>query len=190
MAMSQLYMAPADYCNSPMSFSNVPDLVSSYDDMTTDPSPSPPMVCESLLQSSIRDTDIEIKMFSSLDNYNNAYAAAANFEYLRQQQPTPPQAAIVNSIEFTDLTQLHNDDSSRRRRRSTTAQDKEAATNMRIVSPLTPPITAWLLNHPTMHATKADPAISVAALRTEPPSAHFASAKRNTSCTLRTNSSS
>ena len=45
MTMHQLYMAPrTEYCDSPMSFATVPDLMPSYEDLSTDPSPSPPEV--------------------------------------------------------------------------------------------------------------------------------------------------
>ena len=45
-AMDQMYMTPtSDYCASPIAFPNVPELLScSFDDVSTDPSPSPPMV--------------------------------------------------------------------------------------------------------------------------------------------------
>ncbi|KAG8526834.1 uncharacterized protein KY384_008263 [Bacidia gigantensis] len=134
--MSQVYMVPStDYCGSPMSFANVPDLVSSYDDISTDPSPSPPVVSNlSIEVPRCKPLTLKQKMFSTLDNQYHPYTATSAFpDYLRsQQQHATPQPSIVNSIEFTDLTQINHDDSSRRRRRSTTAQDKEAATNMRI----------------------------------------------------------
>ena len=46
LAMDQMYMTPSsDYCASPIAFPNVPELLScSFDDVSTDPSPSPPMV--------------------------------------------------------------------------------------------------------------------------------------------------
>ena len=45
-AMDRFYVTQgADYCGSPMSFANVPELMPcAYDDASTDPSPSPPMV--------------------------------------------------------------------------------------------------------------------------------------------------
>ena len=47
--MDQFYpLNSQEYCGSPLSFTTVPDLMSSYDDLsTTDPSPSPPAVCAS-----------------------------------------------------------------------------------------------------------------------------------------------
>lgn len=44
--MDRFYVTQgADYCASPMSFANVPELMPcAYDDASTDPSPSPPMV--------------------------------------------------------------------------------------------------------------------------------------------------
>ena len=46
LAMDHMYMTPSsDYCASPIAFPNVPELLScSFDDVSTDPSPSPPMV--------------------------------------------------------------------------------------------------------------------------------------------------
>ena len=71
--------------------------------------------------------------YTSLNNQYQAFNNGATYpEYFGQQ--TTPQPSIANSIEFTDLTRIQAEDSHRRRRRSTTAQDKEAATNMRIVS--------------------------------------------------------
>jgi FtsZ-binding cell division protein ZapB len=71
-------------------------------------------------------------MFSSLDNLEyNVYAYPESAPRYATPQPT-----MVNYIEFTDLTAPQHD--SRRRRRSGTAQDKEAVSNMRIVS--APPI--------------------------------------------------
>ena len=45
-AMDRFYVTQGpDYCASPMSFANVPELMPcAYDDASTDPSPSPPMV--------------------------------------------------------------------------------------------------------------------------------------------------
>ncbi|KAL9138471.1 MAG: hypothetical protein Q9175_000312 [Cornicularia normoerica] len=103
-----MYMTPAsDYCASPMSFPNVPELLScSFDDVSTDPSPSPPVV------------------YGSLNNQYNTYPSPTSYHYI------DPQPQIVNSIEFTDLTQPQLQD--RRRRRSHTQQDKESVSNMRI----------------------------------------------------------
>ncbi|CAD6580262.1 MAG: hypothetical protein ASARMPREDX12_009509 [Alectoria sarmentosa] len=91
-----------------MSFPNVPDLLScSFDDVSTDPSPSPPMI------------------YGSLNNRYNTYPSPTSFP-----QYIDSQAQIVNSIEFTDLTHPQLED--RRRRRSNTQQDKESVSNMRI----------------------------------------------------------
>ena len=67
-------------------------------------------------------------MFTNVDGFEyNLYAHPTDTpQYLE------PQPAIVNSIEFMDLTAPQHED--RRRRRSTTAQDKETISNMRIVS--------------------------------------------------------
>ena len=46
-----------------------------------------------------------------------------------------PQPTIINSIEFTDLTHIQREERLRGQRRSNSAQDKEAVSNMRIVSP-------------------------------------------------------
>ncbi|KAL2052238.1 hypothetical protein ABVK25_007397 [Lepraria finkii] len=107
--MDNFYMSPGnDYCASPMSFTNVPELMPcAYDDASTDPSPSPPM------------------MYSSLDNHHHSYSSSATYP-----QYVDPQPQIINSIEFTDLTQPQIED--RRRRRSHTTQDKESISNMRI----------------------------------------------------------
>lgn len=107
--MDQMYMTPAsDYCASPMSFPNVPDLLScSFDDVSTDPSPSPPM------------------MYGSLNNRYNTYPSPTSYPQFMDSQ-----SKVVNSIEFTDLTQPQLED--RRRRRSNTQQDKESVSNMRI----------------------------------------------------------
>lgn len=107
--MDQMYMTPSsDYCASPIAYPNVPELLScSFDDVSTDPSPSPPM------------------MYGSLNHRYNTYPNATSYP---QYVDSKPQ--IVNSIEFTDLTQPQLED--RRRRRSNTQQDKESVSNMRI----------------------------------------------------------
>lgn len=107
--MNRFYVTQgADYCASPMSFANVPELMPcAYDDASTDPSPSPPM------------------MYSSLDNSHSTYSSSASFPQYVDSQPQ-----IINSIEFTDLTRPQMED--RRRRRSHTTQDKESISNMRI----------------------------------------------------------
>ncbi|KAK0515933.1 hypothetical protein JMJ35_001967 [Cladonia borealis] len=107
--MNRFYVTQGpDYCASPMSFANVPELMPcAYDDASTDPSPSPPM------------------MYSSLDNSYHSYSSSASFPQYVDSQPQ-----IINSIEFTDLTRPQMED--RRRRRSHTTQDKESISNMRI----------------------------------------------------------
>lgn len=67
-------------------------------------------------------------MFTNIDGFEyGLYANPADApRYL------DPQAGLVNSIEFMDLTVPQHED--RRRRRSATAQDKETISNMRIVS--------------------------------------------------------
>ncbi|KAL6715644.1 hypothetical protein ACLMJK_006605 [Lecanora helva] len=91
-----------------MSFAHVPDLVAcAYDDVSTDPSPSPPV------------------MYSNIDNTYTSYPHSSPLPQYLDSQPQ-----IVNSIEFTDLTRPQLED--RRRRKSHTMQDKEAISNMRI----------------------------------------------------------
>ena len=128
--MDQMYMTPtSDYCASPMSFPNVPELLScSFDDVSTDPSPSPPMVSARITPSANPEYLSEpLQMYRSLNNRYNTYPSATSYP-----QYIDPQPKIVNSIEFTDLTQPQLED--RRRRRSNTQQDKESVSNMRIVS--------------------------------------------------------
>ena len=130
--MEHLYMQPgSDYCNSPMSFASVPDLVPCrFDDVSTDPSPSPPMVRLyrpfRLVKSQILINVIP-QMAAHFDNRFTSYPSSLT---VPQYMETPPQ--IINSIEFTDLTRPQTED--RRRRKSNTMQDKENVTNMRIVS--------------------------------------------------------
>ena len=66
-------------------------------------------------------------MYGSLNNRYNTYPSPTSYPQYIDSQPQ-----IVNSIEFTDLTQPQLED--RRRRRSNTQQDKESVSNMRIVS--------------------------------------------------------
>lgn len=64
--------------------------------------------------------------------YPNNTNQILNPQYLaRRAQQQQQQAAILASIEFTDLTNPVYED--RRRRKSTTNQDKQAITNMGIV---------------------------------------------------------
>jgi len=138
---NQLYMMPgAEYCGSPMAFSNVPDLVPcTFDDVSTDPSPSPPVVRSfPPFTHPIYPFLPMLQMYASLDNQYTTYSSASTTPY---NTYAPTQPTIVNSIEFTDLTQIQRDDR-RRRRSNNTLHDKEAASNMRIVShpaPKTPP---------------------------------------------------
>ena len=119
-------------------------------------------------------------MFSTLDAQYQPYLASPAFPDYVQQHQGSATSQLINSIEFTDLTQVHSDDSTRRRRRSTTAQDKEAATNMRIVS--CPPDPLSYFN------TRLTYLPSVAEPRTAPLSAPSASAKKSTSSIWRTSS--
>lgn len=73
-------------------------------------------------------------MFTNIDGFE--YNLYANPVDAHTPQYIEPQPAIINSIEFMDLTAPQHED--RRRRRSTTAQDKETISNMRIVSHSTP----------------------------------------------------
>lgn len=65
-------------------------------------------------------------MYTNIDGFEyNLYANPTDTPHFIDHQP-----AIVNSIEFMDLTAPQHED--RRRRRSTTVQDKETVSNMRI----------------------------------------------------------
>ncbi|KAL9639519.1 MAG: hypothetical protein Q9164_000872 [Protoblastenia rupestris] len=144
--MDQFYPLNAqEYCGSPLSFTNVPDLMSSYDDLsTTDPSPSPPAVCASpRLHSHNRSLySRNLKTFTTPNPQYNTYAHPLTYPtYIPSQQSLsrtisesqqPQQPTVITTIEFTDLTQLPNDSS--QRRSPTTQQDKDAASNMRVVS--------------------------------------------------------
>lgn len=66
-------------------------------------------------------------MYGSLNSRYNTYPSTTSYPQYIDSQPQ-----VVNSIEFTDLTQPQLED--RRRRRSNTQQDKESVSNMRIVS--------------------------------------------------------
>lgn len=129
--MDQLYMPPStDCCASPLQYATIPDLRScGYSEALTDPSPSPPMVLLPQLHRLLVtcDADSGHQMFTHLDGFEyNLYANPTDTPHFLDHQP-----AIVNSIEFMDLTAPQHED--RRRRRSTTAQDKETVSNMRIV---------------------------------------------------------
>ncbi|KAI4233894.1 MAG: hypothetical protein L6R40_006926 [Gallowayella cf. fulva] len=116
------------YSNSP-SISNVPDLTNSpyYDTSLSSPSPSPRMVYNAFP--------------SQHNNNSSAMYTTPNSPYLNNQILDPQylarrahqqqqQAAILASVEFTDLTNPVYED--RRRRRSSTTQDKQAISNMGI----------------------------------------------------------
>ncbi|KAL8757921.1 MAG: hypothetical protein Q9184_004079 [Pyrenodesmia sp. 2 TL-2023] len=80
-----------------------------YYETSTESSPSPRMV-----------------QYSNFDSMNGStYSNMINAQYLQQQQQD-----ILNSVEFTDLTNPVHED--RRRRKSTTLEDKQAISNMRI----------------------------------------------------------
>ncbi|KAL9038311.1 MAG: hypothetical protein Q9214_005329 [Letrouitia sp. 1 TL-2023] len=149
--MGPYYAAPGtDYCASPMQFSNIPELAQSgYDETSTDSSPSP-----SMFYSSFDNVDCSL--------YPNPPDTA---QYLEQQ-------AILNSIEFTDLTAPQHED--RRRRKSTTMQDKQTITNMRIVCYLFETLK-------TLRRTRLTFGNSAAAPKTEPRNGPSASAKKSTS---------
>ncbi|CAL8575677.1 hypothetical protein XPA_001588 [Xanthoria parietina] len=109
------------YPNSP-SLSNVPDLTSSpyYSTSLGSPSPSPRMIYSN---------------FPPLDHSNSEMYPNNNQifdpQYLaRRAQQQQQQAAILASVEFTDLTNPVYED--RRRRKSTTNQEKQAISNMGI----------------------------------------------------------
>ncbi|KAI4145537.1 MAG: hypothetical protein LQ341_002365 [Variospora aurantia] len=87
-----------------------------YYETSTESSPSPRML-----------------QYSDFDSMNGSasYHQMINAQYLQQQQQD-----MLNSVEFTDLTAPVHED--RRRRKSTTMQDKQAISNMRIVSGVPP----------------------------------------------------
>lgn len=114
-------------------------------------------------------------MFTNIDGFE--YNLYANPIDAHTPQYIEPQPAIINSIEFMDLTAPQHED--RRRRRSTTAQDKETISNMRIVSH---PQLQYNLSCPnTPSLSSADEPKTV---RRNGPSE---SAKRNTCSTLKSN---
>ena len=158
----------SDYCASPMSFPNVPELLScSFDDVSTDPSPSPPMVSprkQLLRRRYLRALTNISQMYGSLNSRYNTYPSPTSYP---QYIDSPAQ--VVSSIEFTDLTQPPMED--RRRRRSNTQQDTESVSNMRIVSAAKTPLTPL---------APANSVISVAAPKIEPLNAPSVSAKRST----------
>lgn len=101
--MNSMYMPQADqYSTTPISFSNVPDLISCTYDDDTDPSPSPPVVRRPRYP--FRGNDQSLRN-SPLQTYPSQFST---YDYSAQPQPR-----IVNSVEFTDLTQLHADDQAR-----------------------------------------------------------------------------
>ncbi|KAL8916634.1 MAG: hypothetical protein Q9208_008393 [Pyrenodesmia sp. 3 TL-2023] len=81
-----------------------------YYGTSTESSPSPRML------------QVQYNNFDSMNS--NTYPDMINAQYLQQQQN------ILNSVEFTDLTNPVHED--RRRRKSTTLEDKQAISNMRI----------------------------------------------------------
>ncbi|KAL8947062.1 MAG: hypothetical protein Q9222_006621, partial [Ikaeria aurantiellina] len=96
------------YTSSPTQLSSVPDL--SYYSPSTESSPSPRMI---------------------YNGHSNTYPPLFDPSYLqRRAQQQQQQAAILASVEFTDLTAPVYED--RRRRKSTTMQDKQAISNMGI----------------------------------------------------------
>ena len=131
-----MYMTQADqYASSPLAYSNVPDLISCTYDDDTDPSPSPPVV--SLPSFEPGSPGLWAK--NPTQTYSSQFSA---YDYGSQAQPH-----ILNSVEFTDLTQLqaedraqwqhsqHSQHSQSQRHsnsHSSTQDSKEAASNMRI----------------------------------------------------------
>lgn len=83
-------------------------------------------------------------------------------QYLaRRAQQQQQQAAILASVEFTDLTNPVYED--RRRRKSTTNQEKQAISNMGIVRYVQPPFTRLPTIPPFLHSLQFSP----------PPSSHI-----------------
>ena len=66
-------------------------------------------------------------MYASLDSQYTSYPSSGAYPNYFEAQPQ-----IINSIEFTDLTRPQMED--RRRNKLNSTQDKEAMSNMRIVS--------------------------------------------------------
>ena len=135
--MNQIYMTqPDQYGASPLAFSNVPELISCAYDDDTDPSPSPPVVSKPSFQ---HDSPRSLAN-EPTQTYSSQFGA---YDY-----STQPQPHILNSVEFTDLTQLQAEDRARWQHsqqsqqshsqrhnnssRSSTQDSKEAASNMRI----------------------------------------------------------
>ena len=83
-------------------------------------------------------------MLSSLDSLEyNVYGYPESLSHYPKPEPM-----MINSIEFMDLTAPQHD--SQRRKRSSAAQDKEAVSNMRIVSnPNHPSPRHWRLTPPS-----------------------------------------
>ncbi|KAL9604753.1 MAG: hypothetical protein Q9179_001728 [Wetmoreana sp. 5 TL-2023] len=97
--------------------SNVPDLTHyPFYETSTESSPSPRMV--------------QLNHFDTMPR--SAYPSISETQYFLQHRrhQQQQQAAILSSVEFTDLTAPVHED--RRRRKSTTLQDKQAISNMRI----------------------------------------------------------
>ncbi|KAL8924670.1 MAG: hypothetical protein Q9172_002572 [Xanthocarpia lactea] len=108
------------YPNSP-NFSNVPDLTNSpyYDTSLDSPSPSPRMMYNAFPH-----------LLNSNSNKNNSHQFLDPQYLARRAQQQQQQAAILASVEFTDLTNPTYED--RRRKESTTNQSKQAISNMGI----------------------------------------------------------
>ncbi|KAL8847824.1 MAG: hypothetical protein Q9221_007126 [Calogaya cf. arnoldii] len=115
------------YPNSP-NLSNVPDLTSSpyYDTtLSSSPSPSPRM-----MYSTFPPLNHNLNNNQMYPN-NGPNHQILDPQYLaRRAHQQQQQAAILASVEFTDLTNPVYED--RRRRKSTTNQDKQAISNMGI----------------------------------------------------------
>ncbi|KAL8776705.1 MAG: hypothetical protein Q9213_008164 [Squamulea squamosa] len=119
------------YPNSP-SFANVPELTNSpfYDTSLESPSPSPRMMYNAFPPLSNSNN-------TTYPNRSHTYPNATNNQILdpqylaRRAHQQQQQAAILASVEFTDLTNPVYED--RRRRKSNTNQDKHAISNMGII---------------------------------------------------------
>lgn len=114
-------------------------------------------------------------MFASLDNLE--YSLYAYPESAPQYpKPEPP---LINTIEFMDLTAPQHD--SRRRRRSNTAQDKEAVSNMRIVSAVPSRIfyLSFFLSSARTHSSPSPPFFSLSFSPLPPSSQTLASCTKS-----------
>ncbi|KAL8683192.1 MAG: hypothetical protein Q9186_000804 [Xanthomendoza sp. 1 TL-2023] len=120
------------YSNSPnLSYNH--DLINSpyYDTSLSSPSPSPRMDYNTFPPTNHYYNSTTYPNTTSTSTYPTNPNQILDPQYLaRRAHQQQQQAAILASVEFTDLTNPVYED--RRRRKSTTAQDKQAISNMGI----------------------------------------------------------